>query len=174
MFADTLIYSNKLHTILSNLLKTRSRVAEKQYIIYKLHSNYGRIFSEWSAVEKEMGDPLQKTGHYLDSLASSIDSVLEDEELLVDQLKEYLFYASALGTVCKSYEALKVKVESAESLVSNKNEERAKILQGKTGLMSRLFGATDSEEVREMKVNLLDKEIEEANRNVMKSKETLE
>lgn len=32
---------------------------EKQYSLYKLHANYGRVFSEWSAIEKEMGDGLQ-------------------------------------------------------------------------------------------------------------------
>lgn len=32
---------------------------EKQYSLYKLHANYGRVFSEWSGIEKEMGDGLQ-------------------------------------------------------------------------------------------------------------------
>jgi sorting nexin-4 len=32
---------------------------------------------------------------------------------------------------------------------------------GKTGLMSRLFGSVDTEEVREMKVNLLEQKIQE-------------
>lgn len=158
---------------MNDLLKVRSRVAEKQYTVYKLHSNYGRVFSEWSGVEKEMGDALQKTGHYLDTLSSSIDSSLEDEELLVDQLKEYLFFANALEHVCISHEILQMKLESAEEVVSNKNSERFKTLQGKTSLVSRLFGAVDADEVRELKVNLLDRQIEESAAAVNTTKESL-
>jgi sorting nexin-4 len=32
----------------------------------------------------------------MDSLAASVDATLEEEELIADQLKEYLFLASAL------------------------------------------------------------------------------
>lgn len=51
-------YSNELNSHLTNLLKTRSKLAERYYAIYKLHSNYGRVFSEWSAAEKSLGDGL--------------------------------------------------------------------------------------------------------------------
>ena len=44
---------------LGNLLRIRAKLAEKQYCLYKLHANYGRVFSEWSAIEHEMGDGLQ-------------------------------------------------------------------------------------------------------------------
>jgi len=32
---------------------------DKQHSLHKLHANYGRVFSEWSALEREMGDGLQ-------------------------------------------------------------------------------------------------------------------
>lgn len=44
---------------MTNLLRLRAALAERLYGIHKLHANYGRIFSEWSAVEKDMGDGLQ-------------------------------------------------------------------------------------------------------------------
>lgn len=166
-------YGSTLYTNLNNLLKARSRVAEKQYNVHKLHANYGRVFSEWSAVEKDMGDALQKTGHYLDSLASCIDASLEDEELLADQLKEYLFFAYSLQNVCKNHETLQLQLEDAEETVANKNVERIKVQQGKTGLMSRLFGAVDTEEVKEYKVNLLDKQIEDGAVSVNNTKDSL-
>lgn len=156
-------YSNTLYTSLYNLLKARSRVAEKQYTVHKLHANYGRVFSEWSVVEKEMGDALQKTGHYLDSLASGIDGSLEDEELLADQLKEYLFFANSLHNVCKHQELLQLQMETGEENVTAKNVEKNKAQQGKISLMSRLFGAVDTDEVRELRVNLLDQHIEQGN-----------
>ncbi|XP_017772115.1 PREDICTED: sorting nexin-4-like [Nicrophorus vespilloides] len=160
-FDSLKVYSGTFHTNIYNLLKARSRVAEKQYNVYKLHANYGRVFSEWSAIEKDMGDALQKTGHYLDSLASSIDASLEDEELLVDQFKEYLFFANSLSSVCKHREMLQYEVETSEESVASKNVERVKAQQGKLGMMSRLFGAVDTDEVRELKVNMLDQQIQE-------------
>ncbi|KAJ8941210.1 hypothetical protein NQ314_010468 [Rhamnusium bicolor] len=166
-------YGGTLYVNLNNLLKARSRVAEKQYTVHKLHANYGRVFSEWSAIEKEMGDALQKTGHYLDSLASSIDAGLEDEELLSDQLKEYLFFALSLQNVCKNHEMLQLQLEDAEENVASKNVEKTRVQQGKTGLMSRLFGAVDTEEVREFKVNLLDQQIQEGASAVNINKESL-
>lgn len=166
-------YGATLANNLNNMLKARSRVAEKQYNVHKLHANYGRVFSEWSAIEKDMGDALQKTGHYLDSLASSIDANLEDEELLADQLKEYLFFAYALQNVCRNHELLQLQLEDAEDSVTNKNVERVRVQQGKTGLMSKLFGAVDTEEVREYKVNLLDQQIQEGIATVNKTKEGL-
>lgn len=50
-----LIFQNNL----CNLLRVRARLVEKQHGLYKLHANYGRVFSEWSAIEREMGDGLQ-------------------------------------------------------------------------------------------------------------------
>ena len=123
-FLEIKNYSTTLHVNLNNVLKVRSRVAEKQYNIHKLHANYGRVFSEWSAIEKDMGDGLQRMGHYLDSLASSIDSVLEDEELLADQLKEYLFFSESVQSLCKHQEMLQLQLEDAENTVANKNNEK--------------------------------------------------
>lgn len=108
-----------------------------------------------------MGDALQKTGHYFDSLASSIDASLEDEELLADQLKEYLFFVNSIQNVCRNYELHQFELESAEDNVANKNVERNKAQQGKTSLMFRLFGAVDTDDVRELKVNLLDQQIQD-------------
>ncbi|XP_049820142.1 sorting nexin-4 [Aethina tumida] len=166
-------YSYSLQNNLNNLLRARSRVAEKQYTVHKLHANYGRVFSEWSVIEKDMGDALQKTGHYLDSLASSIDSGLEDEELLADQLKEYLFFMYSLQNVCKNQETMQLQLEDSEENVANKNIERTRVQQGKMGLMSRLFGAVDTEEVRELKVNVLDQQIQDGAIAVNANKETL-
>lgn len=70
------------------------RVADRLYGVYKVHGNYGRVFrcellaeqtlfchcggkiekemcfhpySEWSAIEREMGDGLQSAGHHMDT-----------------------------------------------------------------------------------------------------------
>ncbi|KAF7285182.1 hypothetical protein GWI33_011720 [Rhynchophorus ferrugineus] len=138
-------YSHNLYTNLNNLLKTRCKVAERQYAVHKLHGNY----------------------------ASCIDAALEDEELLADQLKEYLFFANSLLSVCKNREVLQLQLEDSEENIANKNIERTKVQQGKSGLMSRLFGAVDTDEVRELKVNMLDQQIHDGAVAVNNNKETL-
>lgn len=44
---------------------------------------------------------------------------------------------------------------------------------GKSGLMSRLFGSVDTEEVRELKVNLLDQRIQEGKDGIRSAQEEL-
>lgn len=44
---------------LGELLRLRVRLADRLFAIHKLHANYGRVFSEWSALERTMGDSLQ-------------------------------------------------------------------------------------------------------------------
>nr|CAD7458925.1 unnamed protein product [Timema tahoe] len=166
-------YSNELQNNVGNLLRVRARMAEKLYAIHKLHANYGRVFSEWSAKEKEMGDGLQKAGHYLDSLAAGIDMPLEEEELFADQLKEYLFSAAALQGVCRRQEMLQLHVEKAETQIVSRITEKDNVHKGKTGLMTRLFGSVDTEEVRELKVNLLDQRIKEGHSSIKNAKEEL-
>lgn len=72
----------------------------------------------------------QKAGHYLDSVAASIDTALEEEELLADQLKEYLFSAGALNTVCCRQEMLQFQVERAQDLVQQNITKLERVQQG--------------------------------------------
>ncbi|PSN55740.1 Sorting nexin-4 [Blattella germanica] len=166
-------YGNELQSNLGNLLRVRARMVERLYTIHKLHANYGRVFSEWSAKEKEMGDGLQKAGHYLDSLAAGIDMPLEEEELFADQLKEYLFFAGALQAVCRRQEMLQLQLERAEGQVASRTTEKDNVQKGKSGLMSRLFGTVDTEEVRELKVNLLDQRIQEGKNSIRNANDEL-
>lgn len=166
-------YGIELQNNVCNLLRVRSRLAEKQYSLYKLHANYGRVFSEWSAIEKEMGDGLQKSGHYLDSLAATIDTTLEEEELIADQLKEWLFSASALQQVVRRREALQLATDEAHDALHASYDQKNKAIQGKSSLMSRLFGSVDTEDVRELKVVQLDQRITQNEEAVKKADENL-
>ncbi|XP_075037310.1 sorting nexin-4 [Mixophyes fleayi] len=65
-FTELKHYSDELQSVISHLLRVRARVADRLYGVYKVHGNYGRVFSEWSAIEKEMGDGLQSAGHHMD------------------------------------------------------------------------------------------------------------
>ncbi|XP_063230103.1 sorting nexin-4-like isoform X2 [Bacillus rossius redtenbacheri] len=166
-------YGNELQSNLGSFLRVRARAVERVYTVHKLHTNYGRVFSEWSAREKEMGDGLQKAGHYLDSLAAGVDAPLEEEELVADQLKEYLFFAGALQAVCRRQEALQLALERAELQVLSRTAEKDGVQRGRAGLMSRLFGVVDSEEVLEQKVSLLDQRIQEGRSSISCAREEL-
>ncbi|XP_041970949.1 sorting nexin-4-like [Aricia agestis] len=152
-------YGKQLETNLGNFLYTRSKIIEKNYALCKLHAHYGKLFSEWSVIEKEMGDGLQKAGHYFDFIADSIESIAEDEEQLADQLKEYLFYAAALQQLCANHEALQRALENANDALNSRISERERAAAGKAGLMSRLFGGTAPDIVRDQTTRALDTKI---------------
>uniref|UniRef100_A0A8C9LLV8 Sorting nexin 4 n=1 Tax=Piliocolobus tephrosceles TaxID=591936 RepID=A0A8C9LLV8_9PRIM len=126
-FTDLKHYSDELQSVISHLLRVRARVADRLYGVYKVHGNYGRVFSEWSAIEKEMGDGLQSAGHHMDVYASSIDDILEDEEHYADQLKEYLFYAEALTVRTFSLKGMTTKLFGQET--PEQREARIKVLE---------------------------------------------
>ncbi|KAE8581707.1 hypothetical protein XENTR_v10024909 [Xenopus tropicalis] len=69
-FTELKHYSDELQSVISHLLRVRARVADRLYGVYKVHGNYGRVFSEWSAIEREMGDGLQSAGAEYASLYS--------------------------------------------------------------------------------------------------------
>ncbi|XP_064644457.1 sorting nexin-4-like isoform X2 [Lineus longissimus] len=163
-------YANDLQTNTSNVLRIRAKMADSLYGIHKVHANYGRVFSEWSGIEKEMGDGLQRAGHYMDVFSSAIDGILEDEEQFADQIKEYYAYGDALRTVCRKQELIQLKLEKAEDALSYKNTQREQVSTGKhgfsfSGMKSRIFGG-DTPEVREQKLQKIEEEIDECEKQL--------
>lgn len=159
-------YSDELNAVISQLLRVRARVADRLYGVYKVHGNYGRVFSEWSAIEKEMGDGLQSAGHHMDTYAASIDDILEEEEHYADQLKEYLFYTDAVRSVCRKHELIQYELEMAAQDLAYKKQQREELATGTVrvfslkGMTSKLFGQ-ESPEQREQKLAALEQDIKE-------------
>lgn len=159
-------YSDELNTVISQLLRIRARVADRLYGVYKVHGNYGRVFSEWSAIEKEMGDGLQSAGHHMDTYAASIDDILEEEEHYADQLKEYLFYTDAVRSVCRKHELIQYELEMAAQDLAYKKQQKEELATGTVrvfslkGMTSKLFGQ-ESQEQREQKLAALEQDIKE-------------
>ncbi|KAM4711791.1 sorting nexin-4-like [Anableps anableps] len=164
-------YSDGLQSHTSQLLRARTRVADRLYAVYKVHGNYGRVFSEWSAIEKEMGDGLQSAGHHMDAYAASIDDILEEEEHYADQLKEYLSYAEALRAVCRKHELSQFELEMASQDLTSKKQQREELATGIVrtfslkGMTNKLFGQ-EAPEQREAKLNLLEELIAEGEETV--------
>uniref|UniRef100_A0A8C7NTM1 PX domain-containing protein n=1 Tax=Oncorhynchus mykiss TaxID=8022 RepID=A0A8C7NTM1_ONCMY len=163
-FTEMKHYSDELQSLTSQLLRVRARVADRLYGVYKVHGNYGRVFSEWSALEKEMGDGLQSAGHHMDAYAASVDDMLEEEEHYADQLKEYLFYAEALRAVCRKHELTQYELEMASSDLISKKQQREELATGMVrtfsfkGMTNKLFGQ-ETPEQREAKLSLLEEQI---------------
>ncbi|XP_029317379.1 LOW QUALITY PROTEIN: sorting nexin-4-like [Cottoperca gobio] len=165
-FIDMKHYSDELQSHTSQLLRARARVADRLYGVYKVHGNYGRVFSEWSAIEKEMGDGLQSAGHHMDAYAASIDDILEEEEHYADQLKEYLFYAEALRAVCRKHELTQFELEMASQDLISKKQQHEELATGIVrtfsfkGMTNKLFGQ-EAPEQREARLKLLEELIVE-------------
>ncbi|KAK7905088.1 hypothetical protein WMY93_017695 [Mugilogobius chulae] len=159
-------YSDELNAVISQLLRVRVRVADRLYGVYKVHGNYGRVFSEWSAIEKEMGDGLQSAGHHMDTYAASIDDILEEEEHYADQLKEYLHYTEAVRCVCRKHELLQYELEMAAQDLAYKKQQKEELATGTVrvfslkGMTTKLFGQ-ESQEQREQKLAALEQSIQE-------------
>ncbi|XP_071978243.1 sorting nexin-4 [Engystomops pustulosus] len=170
-FTELKHYSDELQSVISHLLRVRARVADRLYGVYKVHGNYGRVFSEWSAIEKEMGDGLQSAGHHMDVYAASIDDILEEEEHYADQLKEYLFYAEALRAVCRKHELMQYDLEMSALDLASKKQQCEELATGTVrtfslkGMTSKLFGQ-ETPEQREAKMKLLEEQIEEGQEQV--------
>ncbi|KAG7502067.1 sorting nexin-4-like [Solea senegalensis] len=176
-FTELKHYSEELNTAISQLLRVRARVADRLYGVYKVHGNYGRVFSEWSAIENEMGDGLQSAGHHMDTYAASIDDILEEEEHYADQLKEYLFYTDAVRSVCRKHELIQYELEMAVQDLANKKQQKEELTSGTVrifslkGMTSKLFGQ-ESQEQRESRLAALQQSIEDGEDAVMeKNKE---
>ncbi|GAB6029805.1 intercellular trafficking and secretion [Chamberlinius hualienensis] len=154
-------YSGELYNNISYLLKIHNKMIGRQFGLFKLHKNYSRVFTEWNKIENHMGEGLQQIPSLMDSY-SDLCSCLEEEELFVDQMKEYLSYADALRNVCQQQEKLQYEVEQAEENVVAKHSQREKLLQGKTSFVFRWLINVDTDEVREMKLQQIDEQIQEA------------
>uniref|UniRef100_A0A1A8H5C8 Sorting nexin 4 n=1 Tax=Nothobranchius korthausae TaxID=1143690 RepID=A0A1A8H5C8_9TELE len=165
-FMELKHYSDELNTIILQLLRVRARVADRVYGVYKVHGNYGRVFSEWSAIEKEMGDGLQSAGHHMDTYAAAIDDILEEEEHYADQLKEYLFYTDSVRSVCRKHELIQYELEMAEQDLTYKKQQKEELATGAVrifslkGMTSKLFGQ-ESQEQREGRIAALEQSIQE-------------
>ncbi|XP_028846081.1 sorting nexin-4 isoform X1 [Denticeps clupeoides] len=170
-FAEMKHYGDELQSVISQLLRVRARVADRLYGVYKVHGNYGRVFSEWSAIEKEMGDGLQSAGHHMDAYAASVDDILEEEEHYADQLKEYLFYMDSLKAVCRKHELTQFELEMAAQDLSSKKQQREELATGTVrtfslkGMTSKLFGQ-ETPEQREAKMKVLEEQIQEGEEEV--------
>nr|XP_008516604.1 PREDICTED: sorting nexin-4 isoform X2 [Equus przewalskii] len=143
-FTELKHYSDELQSVISHLLRVRARVADRLYGVYKVHGNYGRVFSEWSAIEKEMGDGLQSAGHHMDV------------------------------AVCRKHELMQYDLEMAAQDLASKKQQCEELATGTVrtfslkGMTTKLFGQ-ETPEQREARIKVLEEQINEGEQQ-LKSK----
>jgi len=171
-------YADSLNTNINGILKIQQRLSAKQNAILKAHTDYGKLFSEWSGIEPEIGDTLQQAGHQMDRLASNIETILTEEEIsYVDQLKEYLYFTESLRSVSKKQALRQFELERAEEQLSAKSklkdELQSEISAAESGeepaaqgftlksVSSMIFGQ-ESLETKQEKMTTVDQQVKDA------------
>lgn len=170
-FEEVKTYANELQTDISGVLKARAKLADRVYALYKIHSNYARIFKEWSAIEDaSMAEALRKCSLEMDRFSGSIDGLMEEEELYAEQLKEYYNFGNSLKAIVKKHEALQYDVEYVENQLMSAHVEKKEVESGATkfnfsGMKARLFGG-DTPEQKETKLAKIEENIQKLDEDV--------
>ncbi|XP_047136152.1 sorting nexin-4 isoform X2 [Hydra vulgaris] len=181
-FDDIRSYSECLFSNITSLLKIQQKISARQQTILKQHIEFGKLFSEWSVIETEIGDSLQQAGHQMDRLGSQSESIYNEEQVAyIDQLKEYLYFTESLRAIVRKQYLKQFELERAEEALAAKSKQKEELAKeinatqngteaptsGFTfkSVSNMLFGQ-DSMEVRQEKLLLLEEQVKEAEENL--------
>ena len=110
----------------------------------------------------------------MDCYAASIDAHLEEEDIVDDQLKEYMNFGGSVQELCSRHQMAQFEVEKAEShLAALKNMKERRGQDVLTKLWGKVTGATESYSEREAKMQSIEKSIEEAQMELAAASEKL-
>lgn len=160
-------YAVNMQAATGNLLKARAKVAERLYGIYKIHGNYSRLLKEWAPVESdaEMQQALGKCSFVMDTFSNSIDNLIDEEDQLAEQVKEYMYFADSLKAVVQKHQALQYEVEQTQQNLASCLSEQKQLQQGDkpktfslSSMKARLLGV-DPELQREGRMEQLKEDV---------------
>lgn len=113
-----------LKSILSTIIQVNGNIHKKRLEIYQCFGSAGIVFSEWSGIEKDFGNSLQTIGHSLDTLALSInDMVDEEEESFSEPLREYEQLMDSVLSVIRAHMVKQSEVEKQGDFYAAKVRE---------------------------------------------------
>lgn len=101
----------------------------------------------------------------MDCYAASIDAMMEEEDIVADQLKEYLFFSQALHGLCSRHQMAQLEVEKAESHLSVQqyNKNRSQSHDGVlTKFWGKVTGTTETQEDRQTRIETMERNVGEA------------
>ncbi|UJR13605.1 hypothetical protein I4U23_000618 [Adineta vaga] len=164
-FLDAYQYAIDLNNVLYNILRARAKLADRIFLYYQSHNQFGRLFSEWSTTEDKLGDSLQRAGHFLDSFAGQIEEYLHEEDALMDFIKHQASYCDVIKSVVEKHEQLVEDNCKQETSLGTKRSQRDAYANGKmnfsvNSLKSKLFGEND--QTRYAKIDTMDSNINDA------------
>lgn len=129
-FENIKSYCDSLNTNIAALLKVQQRISDRSAALTKRHSEYGKLLSEWSGMETEMGDVLQQAGHQMDRLAAQTTAILNEEEVAyTDQLKEYLYFTDSLRAIVRKQNLRQWELERGEESLSDKSRQKEELIK---------------------------------------------
>ena len=174
-------YCDSLNTNITALLKVHQRIANRNASVTKQHVEYGKLLSEWSALESSIGDLLQQAGHQMDRLGAQTDAILNEEEVAyIDQLKEYLYFTESLRAIVRKQNLRQWDLERAEENLSTKSKQKDELIKevnimesgeelppptGLKSVQSMIFGV-ETLEAKQVKVLTLEEQVKEAESSV--------
>ena len=110
----------------------------------------------------------------MDCYSSSIDSILEEEDLVVDQLKEYYYFGAAVGDLCNRHQMAQFGLERAESHLALQRFAKERHDGNDPNVLTKLWGkwssAGETLEERQAKARALDQNIDEAQRQIQRAR----
>jgi sorting nexin-4 len=101
----------------------------------------------------------------MDCYAAAIDAHMEEEDIVADQLKEYLFFGNALQGLSSRHQMAQLEVEKAESHLNLQQYNKSRSL-GQDGYLTKLWGkwtgTTETPDDRQAKIETIERNIDEA------------
>lgn len=101
----------------------------------------------------------------MDCYAAAIDAHMEEEDVVADQLKEYLYYGQSLQSLCSRHQIAQLEVEKAETHLSLQQYHRSRS-HGQDGVLTKLWGkvtgTTETHEDRQARIETAEKNVGEA------------
>ncbi|XP_013791153.1 sorting nexin-4-like [Limulus polyphemus] len=159
-FEETKCFADGNHSVISSLLHVRTKIAGREFGIHKLHANYGRVFREMSSFQNTASEEFQTVARYMDIYAAGIDTMLEEEENIIDKMKEYMTYMEAVRNVCCQQELIQFQYEQLESSIHSKESQRKQISTGDhTSSIFLLIGRSTMNQ--DNKLQALDRDIQQ-------------
>ena len=102
----------------------------------------------------------------MDCYSASIDAILEEEDIVADQLKEYYYFSQAVQALCNRHQMAQYQVEKAESHLALQKSSKEKYDGNDPNVLSKLWGkwtgASETLEEKQTKIRTMDQNIDEA------------
>jgi len=112
----------------------------------------------------------------MDSFAAGIDSHLEEEDVVADSLKEYLYFGQSLQELCSRHQMAEFDVEKAESHLTEHRiqRERARFQDGVfTKLWGKVTGTTETYADQQSRIQILEQNVSTAQSQLETASEQL-